>query len=215
MRVAPLLIVVSGVLLVGGGVATYAAEGDDPSSHYRLSTASIGDVEETLTTSGTVDAAGRADVATPVDGTVARVRVRSGQKVKSGQVLATLERTELRTAVTQAEAALAVARAQLETDKDAQDDLVDDAATSTPSEPTSQPTGRPTELAVHRSRCVGGHGRDQGGARRAPRSAGGRGERADRGLHGPHRREDRPRCPDQGLCHGVRPERLTNGLWVR
>ena len=148
MRVAPLLIVVSGVLLAGGGVATYAAEGEDPSSRYRLSTASVGDVEQTLTTSGTVDAAGRADVATPVDGTVARVRVRTGQKVKSGQVLATLERSELKAAVTQAEAALAVAKAQLETDKDAQDDLVDDAATPTPSEPTSQPTGQPSSPPV-------------------------------------------------------------------
>jgi multidrug resistance efflux pump len=93
-----------------------------------------------------VTASGRADLEFGTDGTVAAVTVSVGQRVRAGQVLARLDRAGLRSTVRQARADLAAARAQLETDRDAQADTVSDAATSTtpstaPSASTSNSSG--------------------------------------------------------------------------
>jgi len=141
--------VVSAATLVGGGVAAYATRSTDPAARYRLAPAAVGDVASTLATTGTVDASGRSDVKFAVAGTVARVRVRAGQHVRAGQVLMTLERSALQAAVTDAEASLARARAQLEADETAQEEAVSDAAsrssdTSPSAQPSSQPSKQPT-----------------------------------------------------------------------
>ena len=147
--------VVGAATLVGGGVAAYATRSTDPAARYRLASAAVGDVAQTLATTGTVDASGRSDVSFAVAGTVARVRVHEGQHVRAGQVLMTLERSSLKAAVTEARATLARARAQLEADEIAQEDAVSDAASSSSdssssdssssdSSPSAQPTSAPS-----------------------------------------------------------------------
>ena len=140
---------VAGVVLAGSGTA-YAVSGDDSSTSYRTVPATKGDVEQVLSTSGTVDAARRSDLEFGTSGTVAHVKVAVGDAVKAGQVVATLDTDELDAAVTRARASLATAIAQLEADKDAQADAV--ATSSSP--PTSRPKpSRSPRVAPRPTRC--------------------------------------------------------------
>ena len=124
-----------------------------------------GHVRETLARAGTLEPAGRADLSFATSGTVESVRVRPGQRVRAGAVLGTLDDTSLRSAVQQARSTLAAARAQLESDEDAQSEAVADAqsqqaAPQVPNQPqqptqpqpsqppTEQPTEQPTEDPV-------------------------------------------------------------------
>jgi multidrug efflux pump subunit AcrA (membrane-fusion protein) len=116
------------VLVVGSGTA-YAVTSDESTGSYRTARASKGDVEQLLSTSGTVDAANRADLGFGTSGTVAGVKVALGDTVRARQVIATLDRDHLRAAVKRARASLARAVAQLESDEDAQAEAVDDAST--------------------------------------------------------------------------------------
>lgn len=119
-------------VIVGGGVAAYAAHADGADT-YRTATASIGDVEQAMALSGTVDPSGRSDLAFATSGTVSRLRVAVGDKVVRGEVLATLDTTALKAAVTQANAQLAAARAQLAKDEDAQTTALSTASPTTSS----------------------------------------------------------------------------------
>ena len=103
------------VAVVCSGYAAYAASADAPS--YRTATATVGDVEQTLSLAGTVEPAGRADLSFATAGTVRSVAVRAGDRVRASAVLGTLDDTSLRTAVQQARSTLASARAQLQADE--------------------------------------------------------------------------------------------------
>lgn len=120
------VLVAAAVVLAGGGTAYAVGRGEDGPS-YRTTTATRGDVEETLTTNGLVDAARRSDLSFGTDGTVDQVKVAVGDRVTAGQVVATLETTELDAAVTEAKASLAQAIAQLEADQEAQTSAVQNA----------------------------------------------------------------------------------------
>lgn len=138
-------------LLVAGSGAAYAITDDGSAGSYRTATATRGDVEQLLTTSGTVDAARRSDLEFAASGTVASVRVALGETVKAGQVVATLETGELEAAVTRARASLARAIAQLESDQDAQDQTVADAVpaqTGTKPKSGGSPSGSPSAAAL-------------------------------------------------------------------
>jgi multidrug efflux pump subunit AcrA (membrane-fusion protein) len=124
----------AGELVVGSGTA-YAVTSDEPTGSYRTAKASKGDVEQLLSTSGTVDAANRADHGVGTAGTVAGGEVALGERVRAGQVIATLDRKELRAAVKRARASLARAVAQLEADEDAQAEDVADASSSDQDQP--------------------------------------------------------------------------------
>ncbi|MBZ5736735.1 efflux RND transporter periplasmic adaptor subunit [Nocardioides mangrovi] len=116
------------VAVVGVGYAAYAANADAPS--YRTTSATTGDVEQTLDVSGSVEPAGRADLAFATSGTIESITVKAGQTVKAGEVLGELDDTSLRKTLQQARATLASARAQLESDEDAQADTVSSASSS-------------------------------------------------------------------------------------
>ena len=138
-------LVVAGVLVAGSGTA-YAVTSDGSAGNYRTVRAAKGDVEQLLSTSGTVDAAHRADLEFATSGTVASVKVAIGDTVKAGQVVATLDTDALQATVTKAKASVARAVAQLESDEDAQEQAVADA-TSTPQSSTpksSTPSSSPT-----------------------------------------------------------------------
>lgn len=122
-------LVVAGVLVAGSGTA-YAVTNEGSTGNYRTVRATKGDVEQVLSTSGTVDAARRADLEFATSGTVASVKVAVGDTVKAGQVVATLDTATLEAAVIRAKASVAKAVAQLESDEDAQAQAVSDAASS-------------------------------------------------------------------------------------
>ena len=107
------------VLGAGGYVAYAQAVKSDPDSAYRLATVTKGSVSQTLTLTGTVKRVSQVTAAFPVSGTVTGVLVKVGDTVTPGQQLATLDQAPLQAAVTDAQAALLQAQAQLTTDESA------------------------------------------------------------------------------------------------
>lgn len=128
-------------VLAGCGYVAYAAS-TDPADGYRLAAASTGDVEQTLSLSGTVAPNGRADLSFGTSGTVASV-LEEGVTVKEGQALAKLDKTSLKKDLKTAEASLAAAKAQLESDKEAQVSGVS-STTSSSSSGTTSPSSTTT-----------------------------------------------------------------------
>jgi len=153
-------------VVVGGGVAAYAARGNT-TDQYRTATAALGDVDQVLALSGTVDPSGRSDLAFGSSGTVARLKVALGDKVTRGEVLATLDTTALEVAVTQANAQLAAARAQLAKDEDAQASAVTSSTSSSSGSGSS-----PTSGTSGTSGSATGSGGKSGGAK-TPTGSGG------------------------------------------
>ncbi|HUY62117.1 MAG TPA: biotin/lipoyl-binding protein [Candidatus Dormibacteraeota bacterium] len=80
---------------------------------YRVATARVGTVTQTVGTSGTVTPVQTANLDFTVAGQVAAVNVQTGERVAKGTVLASLDRTILQLQVAQAQAQLASAQAQL------------------------------------------------------------------------------------------------------
>ncbi|MBO9523883.1 MAG: HlyD family efflux transporter periplasmic adaptor subunit [Nocardioidaceae bacterium] len=130
------VVAAAAVVLAGGGTA-YAVGRDDGGPDYRTVTATTGDVEQVLASSGVVDAARRADLSFGTNGTVAKVDVDQGDTVRAGQVVATLDPTDLEAAVTDAKASLAQAVARLEADQDAQASAVQNASNDQPKQPSA------------------------------------------------------------------------------
>jgi HlyD family secretion protein len=107
------------LVLVGGGVAAYAATSSS-GSRYRTAIASAAQIDQTLSEVGTANAAGSRNYAFSTSGTVASVAVSAGQQVAAGQVLATLDLTSLNNALARAQQTLAAAQLTLENDKTGQ-----------------------------------------------------------------------------------------------
>lgn len=97
-----------------GAVAVAGARTQDSAEAYRTATAQHRSVVENLEEVGTIEPVTFADVAFPVEGTVATVQVGLGDTVETGQVLATLDPTSLQVAVREARAALDEAELELE-----------------------------------------------------------------------------------------------------
>jgi trimeric autotransporter adhesin len=107
-----------GLVAVGLTAGRAVAGGSGP--RYRLATASIGSVDQTLTEVGTVSAVNRVTVSFPVAGTVAGVRVGLGTRVVAGQTLANLAPTALTQQLAAANADLAADKQTLAADEASQ-----------------------------------------------------------------------------------------------
>jgi HlyD family secretion protein len=94
------------VVAAAFGAVTLASASPDPA--FRVAPATVGDVTQTVSTSGAVDHVNRADLSFGTAGTLASV-VSPGDTVTAGQELATVDTTELAAAVDQAAADLAAA----------------------------------------------------------------------------------------------------------
>lgn len=101
------------VVLCATLALVYVSTASSANSQYQLANAVRTDVTQELTQSGTLTPQSSANVTFPTSGTVARVYVRSGQKVKAGQKLAQLDTTQLQAKVTQARSQLAQAELSL------------------------------------------------------------------------------------------------------
>src|SRR5689334_11486120 len=76
-------------------------------------------MDQTISTSGTIQPSDTENLSFATSGTVQAVSVEAGQKVKKGQVLATVSAPALASSLAQAQATLASAQAQLSSDQSA------------------------------------------------------------------------------------------------
>ncbi len=107
---AAVVVVAAAAIGVGSATAASAA------NHYRTATATMGEVDATLELSGRVVSATREDLAFSSAGTVDGVKVKLGDTVSAGDVLATIDDTDLEAAVESAKSDLSDAKQQLSTD---------------------------------------------------------------------------------------------------
>lgn len=113
--------VVSALVVVGAVGGWLTLRGGDSSAAAAPTTTEVTatTMKQTVSSTGTVDAAHTADLDFDVSGTVTKVYVKQGQKVSVGQPLAKVGRSELVAARTAAQASLSAAETQLTDDEDA------------------------------------------------------------------------------------------------
>jgi trimeric autotransporter adhesin len=104
--------ITAAIFVAGGGAVSYAASQGAAPTYV---TASVGSypVVQTLQATGTTEPTSAATISFAVSGTVATVPVTMGQKVKAGQVLATLDTTNLELALATAQQQVASANLTL------------------------------------------------------------------------------------------------------
>ncbi|WP_256206815.1 efflux RND transporter periplasmic adaptor subunit [Nocardioides luteus] len=107
-------------VVVGGGAGAWALTREDTGQAQTMQVqATSGTVKETVSGSGTVEAAETADLSFEVSGTVTKIYAAEGDTVKKGDALARVDDTTLVANRTAAESALAAAQEQLDTDESA------------------------------------------------------------------------------------------------
>ena len=107
----------AGVLVLGGGVAGLAAYRRADASvppAYRFATVDRGDVESTVSSTGTLSADTTVQVGTQVSGKVTAILVDYNDHVKTGQLLARIDPTLAQQDVSDAQAGVARAQATLD-----------------------------------------------------------------------------------------------------
>lgn len=112
------------IALAGGGTVLHLVTGSSASTSstatsYRAVSAALGTVRQSVSTTGTLEPASQESLSFQVSGKVTSVRVAEGDKVKKGQVLATVNSAALKASVAQAKASLANAQASLVSAEDA------------------------------------------------------------------------------------------------
>ncbi|MFH1008137.1 MAG: efflux RND transporter periplasmic adaptor subunit [Candidatus Latescibacterota bacterium] len=107
--------IIVALALFGVGVHFFRAEnGVKEEGPYQFSEITRGDLENLVSSTGTLQAVGTVEVGTQVSGTLDRLGVDFNDAVRKNQVLAVLDTTLLKIAVLDAEANLARVRAQCE-----------------------------------------------------------------------------------------------------
>jgi multidrug efflux pump subunit AcrA (membrane-fusion protein) len=107
------------VVLAAAASAVYFATRSTPAAAQATTatqTVSTGTIRESVSASGTLAPAQQDSLDFAVSGTVTSVRVKAGDRVHEGQVLATVDSASLASTVAQAEASVASARAKVDDD---------------------------------------------------------------------------------------------------
>lgn len=103
------------VLVVAAGIGSWLLLRDDVAGQARSMTEEVATstFTETVTASGTLRAAKSEDVSFDVSGTVTKLRVEAGDKVRKGQALATIDAENLEAALAAAKSEVTAARTAL------------------------------------------------------------------------------------------------------
>ena len=116
-------IIGAAVLLIGAaiGLPLWLTSGSSTPTGISVTTVTVpvttGTIQQTITSSGTIEPASQANLNFAVSGTVTAVDVRAGQTVAAGQVLATVGTTALSEEVSAAQAQLTAANDRLASDQ--------------------------------------------------------------------------------------------------
>ncbi len=110
-----IIITIIVLLLLGAGIRYFSSVyGSKNGGSYQFVEVTRGNLENTVSSTGTLSAVGTVEIGTQVSGTIARADVDFNDRVKKGQVLAVLDTALLKIAVLDAEAGLVRAQAQYE-----------------------------------------------------------------------------------------------------
>ncbi len=101
------------IVLVGAGWWYFSGSGDESGTSYRFVTIEAGDLESVVSTTGILSAVTTVQVGTQVSGRIDEIMVDFNDKVRAGQVVATIDKTLLLSAVADAKANLERNEAQL------------------------------------------------------------------------------------------------------
>jgi multidrug efflux pump subunit AcrA (membrane-fusion protein) len=99
------------IVIVGGSVWYFVAKGQDSSVGIQTIKVSRQDLQQTVLTTGQVVSAVNLDLGFQASGVVERVNVAAGDKVKAGDVLASLSQASVLASLTSAQGTLAEAQA--------------------------------------------------------------------------------------------------------
>jgi len=122
--------VVMALVVVGGGGAWIATRSSTTeAATSTLVTATTSTIRQSVSATGTLEPAHRADLTFAVSGTVTSLPVVVGDTVKAGAVLATVDTSSLKTAVTSAQASVSATQDQLTAQQDAGSSAVQIAST--------------------------------------------------------------------------------------
>jgi len=106
------MIIAAGVVVVALAVWQFTGRGGAvQTDRFEFEEIGRGDIENIVSSSGTLSAVGTVDVGTQVSGTIARILVDYNEPVRAGQVLAVLDTTMLSASVRDARAGVVRARA--------------------------------------------------------------------------------------------------------
>jgi HlyD family secretion protein len=105
-----------GILLIIAAAIIYFvfASARNGAAHYALVTLTTGNVESTISSTGTLSPVTQVEVGTQVSGTLDKVLVDFNQKVKKGQIIAVVDTSLLRSSVIDAQSGYLRADAQME-----------------------------------------------------------------------------------------------------
>jgi RND family efflux transporter MFP subunit len=108
----PRFLIPAVIILVGGGWFLFG-RGGNKGPTYETAPAVRGDIKQTVEVTGEIKPDARLNLSFKSGGTLHAISVKVGQQVKTGDVLAELEDRDLRFAADRAQAALAIAQANL------------------------------------------------------------------------------------------------------
>lgn len=107
---------IAALLLLGLGYGAYRWRTQDagkPAWSFRTTPAKVGDLEETVTATGTLKGLNAVDVGAQISGRIAKVLVDYNDEVKAGQVLAEIDPEQLKSRVEQSRASVQAGEAAL------------------------------------------------------------------------------------------------------
>jgi len=115
------VLVLTGVVVVAtaGGTTWWLTRPEPAAAQNATMTVTLETFKDTVSASGTIEPAKQADLSFAVSGTVTRVLVHAGQRVRKGDVLAVVDDDLLQSDVTAKESALDAAQTRLDDDEDA------------------------------------------------------------------------------------------------
>ena len=112
-----IILAVLALLIIAGIIATVANKGKNEVSNFQTTQVEPGDISTTITATGTIEPVKTVDVGTQVSGIVKRLYVDYNSVVRRGQVIAELDRTNLLSDLTSAQAHLRTAQIELDYQK--------------------------------------------------------------------------------------------------
>ena len=112
-----IILAVLALLIIAGIIATVANKGKNEVINFQTTQVEPGDISTTITATGTIEPVKTVDVGTQVSGIVKRLYVDYNSVVRRGQVIAELDRTNLLSDLTSAQAHLRTAQIELDYQK--------------------------------------------------------------------------------------------------